>query len=268
MISRIWLPLLLSANPMADPIPADITPKPEVKQVETLDVAFSRFLAIVEKNEHTSTAWKEQSAAAKALVAFGQPAANSLMRLAEDDERAFVRKAAYYWLRDAFPTDPWVLVTIVRPGLNDSDTGIRYECAFHLGEHKAYGAFRELRQAMKAATDSDALYVRLAAAKSLAQLGEADVLPILYDALGSDSYMPRMMANSGIKALTGKNLNDFGYQYGEGAFVSGGKEAVSLQIDGIGDAEKKANRFRALADWCKWLKAAHPEYYKHIDTGL
>src|SRR4051812_250079 len=56
----------------------------------------------------------------------------------------------------------------------------------------------------------------------LAQLGEGDVLRTLYYELESDWYMERMMANAGIKALSGKDLNSFGgYDWREGATVVG-----------------------------------------------
>jgi HEAT repeat protein len=211
-------------------------------------------------------AWQAERQAAGTLVAFGLPAARRLMSTAEDEESSSkVRRSCYYWLRDAFPRDDFVRATIIRSGLSDADATIRYECAFFLGEQKVYGGFRQLRRALEQAKSED--YVGLAAAKSLAQLGEADVLPILYKALGSDRYMDRSMANRGIKGLTGKGLNDFDYDYSEGAFVSGGHEYVRLGILGIEDAERRARRFGALARYCRWLKQARPEYYKYLDAA-
>jgi hypothetical protein len=116
--------------------------------------------------------------------------------------------------------------------------------------------------------DSDE-YTRLAAAKSLAQLGEGSVLRTLYIGLGHDRYMPRYMANLGIKALSGKDLNDFeGYDYSEGAFVSGGVEAIKTDPDAIADAHQKALRFKAMESYFRWLQKEHPELYKFVSPGL
>lgn len=80
--------------------------------------------------------------------------------------------------------------------------------------------------------------------------------------------MQRHLANIGIKAITGKNLNDFdGYDYSEGAFVSGGVEAV-MAFDAVVDSERKARRFQALSSFCKWLKKERPDLYKHLSPTL
>jgi hypothetical protein len=106
---------------------------------------------------------------------------------------------------------------------------------------------------------------RFAAAKSLAELGEADVLRVLYEAIESDWYMHRYMGNLGLKGLTGKDLNDFEkYDWSEGAFVSGGREAVPM-FDAIEQSEKRAKRYSAMAAYFKWLKAEKPEIYKHVE---
>ncbi len=108
---------------------------------------------------------------------------------------------------------------------------------------------------------------RLAAAKSLAQLGEPDVLRVLYRDLGSDQFMSRYMANIGLKALSGKDLNDFeGYNSGEGAYVIGGNE-MSIPIDAIQESENKAKRFRAMAAYFHWLRRDRPDLYKHVSYG-
>jgi hypothetical protein len=262
-MTTLLIAALLASGPSYD-LPADVFARP----FGTVDDAFQRFFEIVSKDEHSSTAWQAERAAAEKLVAFGFPATNYLMMTAEDEESSRkVRYSCYYWLTHAFADDEFVQAEIIRSGLIDPDAGIRYLCAFFLGQHKVYRSFVALRKAMeKAAKDGDSARVRLAAAKSLAELGEPDVLPILYHALGSDRYMERHMANLGIKGLTGKDLNDFDYNYGEGAFVSGGVEMTYLDIHGIEDAEKKAHRFRAIAAYSRWLKQAHPEYYKYLDA--
>ena len=85
----------------------------------------------------------------------------------------------------------------------------------------------------------------------------------------SDAYMPRSMANIGLNALSGKDLDDFeGYNHGEGATVSGGNEAVPLEVDAVDDAEKKAKRYAATAAYFRWLRQARPDLYKHVTATL
>ena len=81
----------------------------------------------------------------------------------------------------------------------------------------------------------------------------------------SQSYMTRYMANTGAKALTGKNLNDFGgYKYSEGAFVSGGVEATLLNVHPVGAHQMWAKRHQAIADFCSWLERDRPDIFKHL----
>ena len=108
------------------------------------------------------------------------------------------------------------------------------------------------------------MFFRYTLAKSLAQLGEADVLPTLFAAVSDDSFMSRHVGNIGLKALSGKNLEDFeGYHYAEGAIVIGGIEASS-PFDAITSAEKHAQRFQAAAAYFKWLKIERPELYRYV----
>ena len=100
--------------------------------------------------------------------------------------------------------------------------GCRYQCAFLLGDLKVHRAERALRAALEGATGKDDEFFRYTVSKSLAQLGEADVqvLRNLFAAVSDDSFMSRHIGNIGLKALSGKNLEDFeGYHYAEGAFV-------------------------------------------------
>lgn len=107
-------------------------------------------------------------------------------------------------------------------------------------------------------------YVRHAAAKSLAELGEPDVIKQLVEMMQNDRFMARHMGNLGAKALTGRNLEDFNdYKYGEGAFVSGGVEA-SFDVAPEHYHSLVAKRHQALADYCSWLAKERPEIYKHI----
>lgn len=58
-----------------------------------------------------------------------------------------------------------------------------------------------------------------------------------------------------------------GDEYSEGAFVSGGVEAVGF-FDALTDAQTKAKRYAALAAYFAWLKAERPELYKHVSESL
>lgn len=209
--------------------------------------------------------WRVAKKASDLLAKTGPEAMDVVRREAERHKDAKVRKACYEILIQAYSDDERVRKAIVNSGLADADSGVRYLCAFNAGSLKIYPAFRRLR-VLISSDESDA-QVRCAAAKSLAELGEANALPILYEALGSDRYMQRYMANLGIKALTGKDLNEFDYDYHEGAFVSGGKEAVFARRP-IDDAKRKAGRFRAIAAYCTWLQKEHPELYKHLDGSF
>lgn len=105
--------------------------------------------------------------------------------------------------------------------------------------------------------------MRQTLAKSLAQLGKADILLTLFAAVSDDAYMSRYVGNIGLKALSGKNLEDFeNYHYAEGTYCLGGFE-FKTPIDAITLAEKKAQRFQAATAYFKWLKSEHPELYKY-----
>jgi len=212
----------------------------------------------------TGTDWPSESAARKALASLGPEAVPKVAEAARSHGAARVRRACYELLTDAFAKDERAIDTVVRYGLGDRDPGIRYHCAFLLGDLKVQRAEPALRAALKGATGKDDELLRFTLSKSLAQLGQADVLPTLFVAVSGDYFMARHVGNIGLKALSGKNLEDFeGYHYAEGAFVSGGKEA-SFPVDAITAAEKKAQRFQAATAYFKWLKAERPELYKYV----
>ena len=196
----------------------------------------------------TAKDWREEAAATKDLVAFGDSAFPLVEHGAIRHPDVKVRRACYQILIKNFIKDRNAARTIATDGLRDQDDEIRYSCAFCLGEHKEFSAHRSLRVVLEDTSASN--QTRLAAAKSLAELGEVDVIRQLYCTLGNDDYMSRYLSNIGIKALTGKDLNDFdGYQYGEGTFVSGGREA-QMALDAVRESSNKAKRFRALASFC------------------
>ena len=176
---------------------------------------------------------------------------------------ARVRRACYELLTSAFAKDERAVDTVIRFGLHDQDPQVRYNCAFLLGDLKVQRADQALRAALKGATGKDDEFFRYTLSKSLAQLGEADVLPTLFAAVSDDSFMARHVGNIGLKGLSGKNLEDFeGYHYAEGAFVIGGMECSS-PFDAVTSAEKKAKRFRAATAYFKWLKTERPELYSY-----
>jgi HEAT repeat protein len=259
-ISVATLVAVLAASASAQP---EDDPKPgsEPAVADPVRAAFEQLEKACKDKD-----WRAEDAASKALAAIGDPAVQAVMNGAEDHLDARVRRACYSLLTDRFRDNPWAIQTVIRNGLSDEDGMIRYECAFRLGELKVYQSHRELRKVMEQARAPEALFLRYAAAKSLAQLGEADILRTLFEAVTNDAYMPRSMGNAGLKALSGKNLEDFdGYHFGEGAFVSGGKEAASA-FDAVSVAEKKAGRFQAATSYFKWLQKERPDLYKHL-TG-
>jgi HEAT repeat protein len=211
----------------------------------------------------TKTDWPAESAARKELTTLGPKALPKLTDAAQSHAEVRVRRACYELLTGPFANDPTAIDTAIQFGLHDQDAKIRYECAFLLGDLKVHRAAGPLRAALDAATGNDAEFLRFTLSKSLAQLGEGDVLPTLFAAVSDDSYMARYVGNIGLKALSGKNLEDFeGYHYPEGAYVIGGQE-LATGFDAIAAAEKKVERFRAATAYFKWLKSERPELYKY-----
>ncbi len=204
--------------------------------------------------------WREVSAIQKEFATLGEAAISLLKRQAKRHEDDGIRMRCYEVLTEYFGEEAGE--TIAHHGLADQSDKIRYHCAWHLGDLKIYGGHRRLRHLMEDEKQPD--FVRHAATKSLAELGEANVIRRLITMLESDYYMPRHMGNLGLKALTGKDLDDFhGYEYAEGAFFSGGNEMVTA-YEPISYHEKVAQRNQAIADFCVWLKDERPDIYKHL----
>jgi hypothetical protein len=251
----IFVALLWSVAFAAAP-PADKSDLPAVDPVQT---AFDKLVRAA-----ANTDWPSEAAARKELASVGQGAVPKVTEAARSHGEARVRRACYELLTDAFAKDEQALDTVVRYGLHDQDPGIRYHCAFLLGDLKVHRADRALRAALEDATGKDDGFIRYTLSKSLAQLGQADVLPTLFAAVSDDSFMARHVGNIGLKALSGKNLEDFeGYHYAEGAVVSGGKE-LRLPFDAITYAEKKVRRFQAATAYFKWLKTERPDLYRYV----
>ncbi len=205
--------------------------------------------------------WRQRRDAAKRLVELGDSALSAIRRGAKDHTAKEVREHCFTLLIEHFPADEQAREVMFEQGLSDNLPRIRYICAFSLGDLKVHEAHRRLRHVMDDPAEDE--LTRYAAAKSLAQLGEQDVIAFLYDGLGSDHYMYRYVSNLGIEALSGKDLNDFDYDYSEGVFVSGGVEAKGPRRP-IEDNEARVSRYRAMVSYFRWLRDAHPELFKHV----
>jgi HEAT repeat protein len=232
----------------------------EEHRAESSTKAPATFVKLVEACKATD--WPAESAARLDLVALGREALPLIQRGAKTHEDARVRRACFEILIDAFSKEQSTGELIASSGLRDRDGQIRYICAFQLGELGIESSKPRLRALLKDPADAD---LGFTVAKSLAQLGEADVLPTLYLAVSSDRYMDRYIGNRGLKGLTGKDLNDFeGYRFEEGCCVIGGME-MQISVDPITRAERSAKRFTAITAYFKWLKQEKPELYAEFD---
>jgi hypothetical protein len=215
------------------------------------------------------TDWPAESAARQKLVALGPKALPKLIESAQHHEEARVRRSCYQLLTDAYAQDERAIGMAVRRGLGDRYPAVRYHCAFLLGDLKVADAAQDLRVAFEGTAGKDNVLLRFTLAKSLAQLGQVDMLPILFAAVTDDSFMPRHVGNIGLKALSGRSLEDFeGYHLGEGASVIGGHEMM-IPFDAVTIAERKLRRLQATTAYFRWLKAERPELYRHAtyDVG-
>lgn len=209
--------------------------------------------------------WREQAEAVHALGDLGDAGLPFIIQGTQHDSEK-VQDWSYRELFDKFADHPETTQAVLH-GLESEHHRIRYSCCFFAGTQKIESAKEKLRELYR--EDKD---LKLTAAKSLAQLGETDVIRTLYWSAGSDYYMPRYQANVGLKALSGRDLNDFseqtdGYDWAEAAMVSGGRE-VQLIPRPIEDAEQKARRYTALAAWSRWLKQEKPELYAVLDPNI
>lgn len=211
----------------------------------------------------TAEHWRDRRAAAKKLEACGDAAWAYVEKGVDEHEPTHVRDACYDLVIRHFGDRPLARERVGHDGLSDPDAGIRYRCAFHSGPLRLYGAHRRLRRLMKDEQENDR--TRYAAAKSLAELGEIEVIGFLVKGMQSDSFYPRYLANLGAKAMCGKNLNDCGdYDYSEGAFVSGPGEYQILHPYPVAVHTTLAQRHRAIAEFLAWLEEARPDVFKHL----
>lgn len=245
----LFAALALAATSLAE--------EPPTASPDAVRAAFDRFVLVA-----SQTNWPDELEAREALLSLGPVIIPKLVEAAGAHGEVRVRRSCYDLLTRSFPDDPRTAATLLRHGLLDQDYEIRYRAAFGLGDLKVEGAENALRAAFDQWAGKDVEFLRFTLAKSLAQLGEADVLPTLYHAVSDDAYMSRHVGNIGLKALSGKNLEDFGgYVYSEGAMVTGGAEFMT-PFDALRSAERKASRFQAAAAYFKWLKEERPELYR------
>jgi len=152
--------------------------------------------------------WRKRNAARDRLIALGDEALETVLA-GTTHESDDVRAICHEVLRGSYPTDARAVAVFVR-GLDDTNRGyVAYPAAFHLGQHKIEAGREALRACLvDEEIDQRTLY---AAAKSLGELGEKEVMVMLWSGMGSDDPYTRYLSNLGAKGLTGKDLSDFDY---------------------------------------------------------
>ena len=242
--------------------PFDEAPVSAVHAVQLASVSDEAASAV---RAFASVPIKQRETAGKHLITYGREAAVLLAEVARSTQDMKLRRDCYSLLRHQFPKEPATRELILTQGMNSADFEIRYVSLWHVGEHRVEEARADLFRQM---TDRNSEgWFRDVAAKSLGELGDVRALPVLIEACRHDRYMPRHFGNMGLLGLSGKSLNDFGkYSYGEGAFVSGGKEAQMLNPDPLETVTHQAARLTALRDYLKWLQQVRPELYGTLVT--
>lgn len=226
---------------------------------DKVNAAFVKFV-----HAASQTDWPAELEARNALLSLGPEIVPKLTDAARVHGDTRVRRSCYDLLTRSFAGDERTADTLLNHGLHDQDGRIRYESAFYLGDFKIQRAEPALRVALAEATGKGDQFIRFTLAKSLAQLGQTDVLPVLIAAVSENHYMSRHVGNIGLKGLTGRSLDDFGgYTYGEGAWVSGGVEMM-MPFDPVGSVERQAARFQAAKAYLAWLKTERPELYSSL----
>ncbi len=209
----------------------------------------------------TAEHWREARAACETLAGYGEEALPLVIK-GTMHNKSRVRQFCYEIIYERFHSNPRTFDVMIR-GLEDENSWISYLCAFHLGEHGIKQAAKPLKACIER-SDRDEL-TRYAAAKSLAEIGDDSVAAMLYIGLGSDDHYTRHLSNIGIKALTGKDLTEFGYESPwEGAFVSG-PNVAEFKGHPIEKAKRKLERWKAIVAFLEWLETEHPDLFKKLE---
>ena len=211
--------------------------------------------------------WRKRNEIGKQLAACGHDAVPLCLEIIHETNDSRLSFDAFELLCDHFPQHLGTVDFVLTEGLTHQSPRIVYRSLWFVGEQQLKAARPQLITHLKNPTHT--LLLRAIAAKSLADCGDASGLRTLIEAAQNDFYMPRYAASQGLKSLTGKNLNDFaGYNFGEGAFVSGGVEARILNPDPASVARTKAGRWTALVKYLEWLQVHRPDLYNSLVTDF
>lgn len=209
--------------------------------------------------------WRVRNSVRDRLIDMGDEALETVLggtRHASDDVRAICQQI----LRGQYPTDPRAIEAFLR-GLEDANRNyVAYPSAFHLGEYKIE-AGREALGLCLAAEETNQR-TRYAAAKSLGELGEKEVMVTLWNGMGSDDPYTRYLSNLGAQGLTGKDLSDFDYEGPWETESNLGGFIRRVQGHPILKAEWRVQRWQAVLDFTRWLMGAHPELFAELEEKL
>ena len=212
--------------------------------------------------------WKDRIQAAEQLRNSGGDAAILVAELARSTaDRELLQDCYSFLMHERFVTHPATRELVLTQGLNSENSEVRYRSVWYVGQHQLTERREELLRLMRDRNADDTL--RYTAAKSLGELGDLRSLRLLLEACRHNRFMPRHLGNIGLKAIAGKNLNDFsGYQYHEDAFVSGGREMVFLNPDPLVAVTTEASRLTALRDFLAWLQSNRRDLYETLMTDF
>lgn len=210
----------------------------------------------------SATHWRQAKDASEKLGSYGEDALPFLLKGTKHQDK-LIRQFCYEIIQSEFGDYPKGIQAIIN-GLNDDNSMVSYPSAFYLGQHRIKKAKSALQSCIQDKEKDDR--TRYASAKSLAELGEKDVMVMLYIGLGSDDHYTRYLSNIGIKALCGKDLTDFGYEGPwEGAFVSG-PAVMKMKGQPIEKAKRRLDRWQAIVDFLEWLKKDKPKLFNELDN--
>lgn len=199
----------------------------------------------------------EAHAAAKKLGERGDEGLPLLTR-GTTHKKERVRNVCFRVLKAKYPTEPCAVDAIVQ-GLTDKSNGwINVRCALHIGKHRIVRAIPDLKTVCED-KNSESI-VRFAAARALAELGEKDIFPLVYNGVGSEQVYARIYSNKGLKAICGKDLTHFGYESPAEDCVLFASY-VARSSGPIERAQWKAKRWQAVGGFSEWLRSNRPDLF-------